>query len=108
MTDAQLVNLTPHTLNLHNEEGEEVLALPPSGDVARVETSRRKVGEIQGVPQYEVREEGIENLPHPEEGVIYVTSGQVRSATDRNDVASPGKLIRDDDGKPVGARGLTV
>jgi hypothetical protein len=103
----KLVNLTPHKLNLCDEEGNEILAVEPSGDVARVETERQQVGAVQGVPLYETRQGEIENLPEPEEGVLYVTSGFVRSATDREDTVSPGELIRDENGNPVGAQGLT-
>jgi hypothetical protein len=103
----KLVNLTPHRLNLHDEDENEILSVEPSGDVARVETERVKVGTVQGVPLYETHTGEVQNLPEPEDGVLYVVSGFVRSATDRNDVVSPGELIRDEDGNPVGAQGLT-
>lgn len=103
----QLVNLTPHRLNLLGEDEEEVLALEPSGDVARVETERVQIGEVEGVPLYRTETGDVENLPAPQEGILYVVSGFVRSAVERDDVVSPGELVRDESGKPVGAKGLT-
>jgi hypothetical protein len=103
----ELVNLTPHRLNLLDEDGEEVLVVEPSGDVARVQTERVQVGSVQGVPLYETQQGDVENLPAPQEDVLYVVSGFVRSAVERDDVVSPGALVRDEDGKPVGAKGLT-
>jgi hypothetical protein len=89
---AELVNLTPHRLNLLDENGEEVLVVEPSGDVARLETERIRVGDVQGVPLFETRQGDVKNLPAPEDGVYYVVSGFVRSAVDREDVLSPASV----------------
>lgn len=55
--------------------------------------SRPTLGEITG-------------LPPSREGVIYVASALVAEAAHRRDVFSPGELIRDEEGRVVGARGL--
>lgn len=47
-------------------------------------------------------------LPAPQEETIFVTSALVAAAVkDREDVFSPGPLLRDDSGKPIGCLGLT-
>jgi hypothetical protein len=48
----------------------------------------------------------VTDLPEPEEGTIYIVSGMVAAAAPRPDVMSPGTLVRDDQGKPMGCLGL--
>ena len=105
----KIVNLTPHGLNIETcrGSGRGVMTVPPSGDVARVAsrtvaTPRR----ICGVVVYETVLGEVEGLPGPRDGVVYVVSGMVAAAGPRPDVFSPGDLLRDAFGSPVGCRGL--
>ena len=106
-----IVNLTPHELKLHDEDGRLVATVPPSGQVARVRTQSVRVGKTpEGVPLYVTEFGDVEGLPEPSEGTIYVVSGLVRShpsVAAREDVYSPGRLLRDDAGRVIGAVGLT-
>jgi len=104
-----IINLTPHTLNVHTHG--EVLNIPASGSLARVASEYFKLkytadygvdlftcvyGEVEGLPPY-----------RPSSNTLYVVSGIVKSAVpNRPDVVSPGQLIRDENGKPVGCKGL--
>ena len=45
-------------------------------------------------------------LPGATEGVFMVVSGMVADCSFRRDLVSPGPLVRDDKGKPIGCRGL--
>jgi len=107
----EIINLTTHSLSLYNEAGELVLEVPPSGTVARVKTLAVKAGETpEGVPLYQTEFGGIEGLPAPQPDTIYAVSALVRGHPDvqaRLDVYSPGRLLRDEDGRPIGAVGLT-
>lgn len=98
-----IVNLTPHTIN-------EVVTgktYPPSGQVARVAVEYHNTGRIvDGVPVFVAKYGEIEGLPGYMEGVIYVVSSMVLAACRRTDVVSPGELVRDENGKPVGCRGF--
>lgn len=101
-------NLTPHVLNILDEEGEQVLALPSEG-VARCAVAQRVVEEHDGVVLFAQEFGEVEGLPEPEEGTIYVVSLLVRQAVPhRRDLASPGQLVRDEAGQPVGCKGLAV
>ena len=102
-----IINLTPHTLNIFDEQGRETLEIEPSGQTARVETTREKVDEVAGVPIYETTTDEVVGLPEPKEDTLYVVSGFVCSEVDRSDVVSPGELIRNDDGNPIGAKGFS-
>jgi hypothetical protein len=105
-----IVNLTPHTLNILNADGSVRVDVPPSGLVARVSTSRVQTGDVNGIPLFEARFGEVSDLPAQEEGSIFVVSGLVAahpSVRSREDVYSPGELVRDEGGKPIGCRGLS-
>lgn len=110
----QLINLTPHSLNLYTADG--VVELPVSGQLARVRSTSVFVVEAGGMPVYETTFSDIEGLPEPQEGVHYVTSNLVLKALktagiSRPDVLAPGTgpndgPIRDQNGRIVGVTRL--
>ncbi len=113
------VNLTPHALNIHHPCG--VLSLPPSGEVARVATVEVDAAPVATVEPWLDGSRGgstvviptvmttygeVTGLPDPVKGVTLIVSGMVASASPRGDVMSPGPLVRDEGGRPIGCRGL--
>ena len=114
----RLVNLTPHEIVIVGAGDAELLRIPPSGQVARVSVTRvagnggfpmcvtggaeipvtvPKYGNVTGLP------------PSSDVGDIgYIVSALVRQAvgSTRNDLFSPGELVRDSNGQPIGCRGL--
>lgn len=100
------VNLTPHALNIVQSDG-SVYALPPSGQVARVATTRTVVNEIDGIEIYETKFGEVEGLPERNGQDLLIVSALVAQRANRADVYSPGELVRDGDGKVIGCRGLT-
>jgi DNA polymerase-3 subunit gamma/tau len=104
----EIVNLTPHPLNLRRVDG-EVLTVPPSGTVARVAETREQLGQLAGLSVTRASYGAVENLPAPQAGKIYVVSALVLAAVPgRPDVFAPGPAIRDSEGKIVGAEGLSA
>jgi len=103
-----LINLTPHSITLVGENG--TLDVPPSGHLARLAVTRTALDPvtIDGVslPVNRPTMGEITGLPDPQSGVILVVSALVAEAARRADVMSPGELIRNEAGQPVGARGL--
>ena len=104
----RITNLTPHSLTLVGDNG--TLVVPPSGDIARLAVSRTAIAPvtIDGVTlpiSLPVMGE-VEGLPAAVHGVILVVSALVAGAVNRQDVMSPGELIRDSGGNVIGARGL--
>jgi len=103
----KFVNLTPHTINIFSPQGEELAAIEPSGDIARVDVNMEGSGTLPGpVPTYVAVMGDIEGLPAPEAGKTFIVSGMVEAACDRPDVYAPGELLRDPDGRPKGCVGL--
>jgi hypothetical protein len=90
----EIKNLTPHDVVVHVLGG--VRIIPPTGIVARVRTRRflRDSIDISGlrIPCAEMCSEGIENLPGPEDGSLFIVSafvGQHPMVRGREDVVVP-------------------
>tara|TARA_Y100000593_G_C4311522_1_gene338613 strand:+ start:127 stop:504 length:378 start_codon:yes stop_codon:yes gene_type:complete len=105
-------NYTPHTLRVHLD-GELVLELEPEGKVPRVQQEEPlhaiKAGGviIESVPigtKVVDDEEMLQAIARS--GGVAIVSAMVAQATKRLDVVSPGQLIRDDKGRPIGCEGL--
>ena len=103
----QFVNLTPHTLNIHDVEN-NVFIVPASGEVARVSSTTSIVDVIDGIEISEVTFGEVVGLPETRKDVRFIVSGLVLSALKgtRADVLAPGELVRDADGRPIGCMGL--
>ena len=101
------VNLTPHTIIIHTPVCP--VEVPPSGRVARVSMTRVKVNMEQGVPLYVSIPGEVTDLPPEGFGRLFIVSAMVRQALPlREDLASPGALIRNDEGQPLGCEGLDI
>jgi hypothetical protein len=120
-----IINLTPHTINIlraGHAGYEEVLSIPPSGHVARLEVERKEVDNITaannetignsrdglgGIAFYKSIFGDPTDLPPQKADIIYIVSSLFRSGFDRDDLWVPGELIRDNEGKPIGCLGLS-
>ncbi len=103
------VNVTPHALKIRREDG-TFLDIPASGTVARVAASAVVVNVIDGVPVRKTTFGSLVDLPESQPGVVYIGSLLVAKAAvreGRSDVVSPGQLLRDEAGQPIGADGLS-
>tara|TARA_Y100000034_G_scaffold22680_1_gene26146 strand:+ start:1070 stop:1483 length:414 start_codon:yes stop_codon:yes gene_type:complete len=124
----ELVNLTPHGVVLILDTSHGTHNLPPSGKIARIESSVRNKDVIiyrgceieitnrhQGAVRLEDKEGRVLGyFPLEQDGIIYITSGMVMEHIstvypDRNDVVSPDTTlaIRDEDNRIVGVPSLT-
>ena len=111
-------NLTPHALNVKTTAGDFVTIPPSNRGPARVIYDRLppEVVSYGGLAEFAVTVAGspreIVGLPDPDEDdepVVYIVAKAVADAAPswREDLMSPGRLIRDEDGKVVGCDGLT-
>ena len=114
METTNVINLTPHTINLVAEDGTQLLSLESQG-VARVASTTGVVGYLQvggvAVPQTHTTFGEVEGLPDPTSGVGYVVSNMIISALAqqgirRNDLFTPGLQVRDEQGRVIGCRSL--
>lgn len=119
----KLINLTPHAINFVTEDGDPVLTVNPSGQIARVTAKTVNVGEVETcVPHKATDTSGnwrrfipvtatsygeVEGLPDPEEGTVYIVSSLVASRVPcRADVFIPNESVRDGAGRIVGCKSL--
>mgnify|MGYP001398705579 FL=1 len=105
----KIINLTPHALNVLTDSG--TVTIPPSGTVARVTVTRESAGTVTvdgvQVPLYRTTYGAVEGLPAPAPDTLYVVSSLVAAAArDRRDLVVPDDLVRDEQGRVIGARGL--
>lgn len=100
----KLINLTPHEIC----EATTGKKFPASGIVARVSVQYSPAGELNGIPLFSARFGEVEGLPEPKEGVVFIVSSMVLEAIreKRSDIVAPGDLVRDQNGNPIGCRGL--
>lgn len=112
------INATPHELNVIKEDG-TTLTIPTCGAVIRVEATREVYEIVDGVECHSVEYGDIvdlDKLPSLTDEDIVIVSGLALSALkDAGEVylydfgfASPGELVRGEDGQPLRCRGLTI
>lgn len=111
----KLVNKNPHPFNLY-KDGELVLSLDKADKPARVDTKQVKINDIivdnvnsslpLKVDINSTKFGEIKDLPALQDGVLYIVSRIVASASDRDDLVIPNDLVRDDDGQVIGCRAL--
>jgi len=109
MIEMKIVNLTPHALNLL--VGGKDIVIQPSGTIARAATVRKQIGSISvdgvDVPINKTVFGDISGLPDPAPDTIYVVSMLVAQAVpNRDDVYIVDDIVRDDQGRIVGAKAL--
>lgn len=104
----QIINLTPHSITIVDENNTPILVLPKADVPARVSCSIVATGEtINGIPVTANSYSDIENLPAPAEDTVYVVSSIVANrCKDRNDVFVPNESVRNDAGIIIGCRSL--
>jgi len=119
----KIVNLTPHQINIYvaGLGGNELLLEVESTGVARCKVERKQTGSItvangqetmdcnglEGIVLYNTQFGEVTGLPESQKNTIYVVSMLVAQAAKRSDVYSPGELLRDASGKPIGCLGLS-
>lgn len=89
-----LTNLTPHAITLRSADGTDTI-VPPSGTVARVTSTPGALETVAGIPVPVAGMQtfgGVEGLPEPVTGTVFVVSAMVLAALrgSRPDVVGPG------------------
>lgn len=109
---AEIINLTPHAIVIPPEEVQSAgWVIPPSGVVARAETTLTPAEPIDGIPTSHVEYGALIDMPAPRDGVYLVVSAVCVLAARAqgrmvNDLLVPGDQIRDSSGRVVGCRSL--
>lgn len=109
--EVELINLTPHPVSLHLSDGTAVtVAAQPTS--ARVELQRISAGQLSTsvgtiALTTTLLSSTIIGLPLPRPRVVLCVSRVVAEAvTHRKDLVFPDDLVRDAEGRVIGARSL--
>lgn len=107
------VNLTPHPITVFDQDGNIVLAVEPSGTVARIAETVRPDGGIGPASAVSVALGEVSGLPEPQEGVTYIVSmptlmGMRAAGSTRSDVRYPHDQVRDGNGRIIGCKRLAT
>ena len=108
----QIVNLTPHTVRIVNDD-KTVIAEYPSQGVARVKSEFVTVDTIMGIPVMKTTYGETEDLPQPVEGTFFIVSMVVANANPtRKDLlmpnTAPQMVVRDEAGQIFGVKSFAV
>ena len=106
MSKINIVNLTPHTISLYNNDQVEVLK---SYGTARCVEERKNLDFINEIPVVKLSYGEVYGLPEEKENTIYIVSYIVLRALNnsRNDVFTVTDTVRDNDGRIIGFRALS-
>lgn len=108
------INLTPHALYVKDMSGEYITILPDAEGPARVIYDRLPPEQVRiGGSEVAVAVAGlvreIVGLPEPQPDIVFIVAKAVADAApaSRGDLMSPGRLLRNAEGKVIGCDGLT-
>ena len=103
----EIINMTPHSVNILDEENKEITTIPASGKLIRLKSKVVKDGEIKGIPISKTIFGDPEGLPESKAGTYYIVSQLVKSACcDRPDLLVPAEVVRNLNGNIIGCRSL--
>ena len=110
-TTTTIVNLTPHAVNIINNDNSVAITIEASGNVARCSQTIDIVGDITvnsvSIPISSSSYGEVIDLPDPKPGYYYIVSRLVMSACPaRQDLLCPNDLVRNDAGQVIGCRSL--
>lgn len=112
---ASIRNLTPHRVVITTPE-EDIGFISEGEPYPRARVHKLPYGELVVPSQYRdvrvpiwyTRTGEVLNLPEPEEGTLFIVSRVVAEALpNRDDLLFPDDLVRDKEGRVIGAKGLS-
>lgn len=99
----KIFNYTPHPVTINGVE------YHPTAKAPRLIETIVSVKNVDEIKFSSLSYGQVENLPEPEENTILIVSALVAQALpERQDLAWPFPLLRDETGRVVGASGLAV
>lgn len=100
----KVINLTPHAVNICDDNGNIINTYFCSGKVARVDHGWETIDYVDGIPLVVRQNMNVMNLPEPQEDTVYIVSNVVLDyCTDRMDLIAPVKQVKVN-GRVIGCR----
>ena len=106
--ETKIINCTPHEINVVKEDG-TILTIEASGIVPRCTQTEAHVASVNGIAVTKQVFGEVINLPEAQPETFLVVRLLVASSgKDHKDLLVPSPMIRGEDGRPCGCRGLSV
>lgn len=105
----QMINMTPHAVNIVDNEGNVVKTIPASGQLIRLKAATMRMDNIYfpEIPFSRTVFSSPEGLPEYDVKKFYIVSQLVKSALpDRDDLLVPAEVVRDSEGNIIGCKSL--
>lgn len=105
-----LINLTPHQVTILGDNNKVLRAIEPSGEIARLKTSVKAEGTIEGIKITKTCFDSVEGLPEQAIGIFYIVSQMVKNSPitrERTDLLVPTEVVREG-GKILGCKSLGI
>lgn len=100
----ELVNLTPHDVDICDIDGNVIRTYEASGKIARVKSRWVDIGKVDDVPIVLRQNEKVIDLPEPQENTMHIVSNIVLDyCQDRSDLLAPVKQVKVN-GRVIGCR----
>ena len=104
-----LINTTPHAVNIVNSENQVILTIPVSDISIRLAVKTVSNGFLGEIPLTKTEFGEPVGLPEFKEGTFYIVSQLVKSALPlRTDLLVPAEVVRDEKGVILGCKSLGV
>ena len=105
-----VINLTPHKINIVDEEGNVIKVFESKG-VARATQKDVEIGTLEGIPIIETTFGEPVDLPEYSLGTCYIVSALTAKAASLSgrstrDLLLTGKTVRSSDGQIIGCQAL--
>jgi hypothetical protein len=108
--EVKIVNLTPHEVTVVSSNGDVLMKIPASGQVARCSVTRTVLGTLNGIPVAKSVMGDVEGLPKQSNDTVYIVSRVVAETMKgiRNDLIIPDDAVRDGEGRIIGCKGFAI
>jgi len=105
-----LVNMTPHSISIVDENNSVIKIIPTSGNLIRLKSSTVDSGlSVDGVKITKTAFGEPEGLPGEQDGTYYIVSQIVKTALpNRKDLLVPAEMVRDTEGNIIGCKSLGI
>lgn len=104
-----ILNLTPHEVTIIGNDGRIMMRFAPEAVAARCGNYVEIVDEINGIPISKTVYTKIYGLLPEQEDTFYIVSRHVAEQNrNRHDLLVPNELVRDDAGRVVGCKSLSL
>lgn len=109
MNNINIINLTPHTVNIYGKDGEKIVKSIESTGVARANQTTEVVGVLDGIELVSMRFGRLENLPDYHENTYYIVSVITANAAKvagrrTDDLLITADPVRDADNRIIGCK----